>query len=59
MPGPENKRIKADPGYGFCPVCGGLFKLDADKELPDHLGVGRGTVMCTGKDPNPDGWVSP
>jgi len=51
---------KAPEDYGFCPVCGGLFKLDG-RSLPDHIAVGRGVAVCSGsgRQPLEEGVVSP
>jgi hypothetical protein len=48
-------KITAPAGSAFCSMCGGLFKVDAKKELPAHVAVGRGNLQCVGGSAVPEG----
>jgi len=50
---------QAPEGYGFCAVCGGLFKLRPDHELPPHGWVGHAQQLCPGTEVVQEGEISP
>ena len=61
--GDDGRPVKAPKpelaGYGFCTLCGGLFRLTAAGELPSHGWVGHGSAVCPGTEFSQEGEISP